>query len=237
MITVKKIILPISAFFIAITILAQSNTTIKNDTPKKKSSEIKKYNSNWLTIIDSVDLNRINRTIESVNETNKYLIEIQGFEKNYYTSENKSKSDPMQSNYGIYDTEIEERDKISKMVNSKKLPISSQEFLNYRRVKSIQCNMMRLGINEYSFMPCKFSYKDGKLFFQKTGGSQRRSGYLYQKDASSYVFLGGWSVNNDPQTTYDSSHRLAGILYKVAQNIMIMIFAGDYEYEIYYITR
>lgn len=77
--------------------------------------------------------------------------------------------------------------------------------------------------------------KEGRLFFEKTTGSQRKSGYIYDNRPDSKVFLGGWSVNNDPQTTYDSENSVAGKIYRIAADRIIMLFIAPdgRSFEIY----
>lgn len=126
---------------------------------------------------------------------------------------------------------------LKKLLTSKNLRINSQELLAYRRVRSIQVS--NLGIFSYPYFACRFRRKDGKLFFEKTTGSQRKSGYVYDNKPDSKVFLGGWSVNDEPQTTYDSDHSEPGMIYKIGTNRIIMVFLAPDEqsFEIYELTK
>jgi len=117
----------------------------------------------------------------------------------------------------------------------KKLPISSNELLDFKKVKSTQGG--EDGIFSYDYFACKFVIKNNKIFFNKTSGSQRKSGYLYKKDEQSFVFLGGTSYNDDPLSNYNSDSRTAGILFKVSPKKLIMIFTDDQSYEILEIIK
>lgn len=130
-----------------------------------------------------------------------------------------------------------ERLMVKKLLTSKALKISNQELLAYKRVRSIQVNDM--GIFSYPYFSCRFRRKDGKLFFEKTSGSQRKSGYVYDNKPDSKVFLGGWTVNDDPQTTYESENSVPGMLYKIGANKVIMLFLAPDEqsFEIYELTK
>ncbi len=132
---------------------------------------------------------------------------------------------------------INERTMVSKLLTAKALKVSNQELLTYKRVRSIQVNDM--GIFSYPYFSCRFRGKDGKLFFEKTSGSQRKSGYIYDNKPYSKVFLGGWSVNDDPQTTYDSENAVPGMIYKIGANKVIMLFLAPDEqsFEIYEILK
>lgn len=126
---------------------------------------------------------------------------------------------------------------LKKLLTSKNLRINNQELLAYRRVRSIQVS--NLGIFSYPYFACRFRRKDGKLFFEKTTGSQRKSGYVYDNKPNSKVFLGGWSVNDEPQTTYDSDHSEPGMIYKIGVNRIIMVFLSPDEqsFEIYELIK
>lgn len=116
-------------------------------------------------------------------------------------------------------------------INTTKITIDDSELLSFNKVRSIFA-----GNNYWS---CKFAHRNGKIFFQKTSGSQRRAGFLYRKDQYSFVFLGGWTVNNDPIKNYDSENSTAGILFKIPDDKIIMITNhGDGKpYEIYEIIK
>ena len=130
-----------------------------------------------------------------------------------------------------------ERLMVKKLLTTKALEISNQELLAYKRVRSIQVNDM--GIFSYPYFNCRFKRIDGKIFFEKTSGSQRKSGFIYDNKPDSKVFLGGWSVNDNPQTTYDSENSVPGMLYKLGSNKIIMLFLAPDEqsFEIYELTK
>jgi len=61
-----------------------------------------------------------------------------------------------------------------------------------------KCRTMKLGgltpAIVYSWFTCRISDRGGHLFFEKLGGSQRTSGWLYE-DGGSYVYLGASYVH------------------------------------------
>lgn len=134
--------------------------------------------------------------------------------------------------YGLNEVSL-----VRKLLTAKNLKITTQELMAYRKVRSIQVS--RMGIFSYPYFSCRFKRKDGKLFFEKTSGSQRKSGYIYDNKPDSKVFLGGWSVNDDPQTTYHSENSECGMVYKIGANKLIMLFLSPDErfFEIYELTR
>ncbi|MBP3511525.1 MAG: DUF4893 domain-containing protein [Prevotella sp.] len=131
---------------------------------------------------------------------------------------------------------IREAPMVRNLLTGKPLTVSPGELKAYRRVRSIQVNNM--GIFSYPYFACRFREKDGKLFFEKTTGSQRKSGYVYENTPMAMVFLGGWSVNNDPQTTYDSVNSEAGMIYKIGAGKIIMLFVRPNQtFEIYELKK
>lgn len=122
-------------------------------------------------------------------------------------------------------------------MNAKTYPITPKDMIGFRRVRSIQIDA-RDGIFSYPYFNCRFKNVDGKVFFEKTAGSQRKSGFVYQNSPESLVFLGGWSVNDDPQTGYGSTNSVVGKVYKIGPRKAIMIFPTEEDrVEIYELTK
>lgn len=130
-----------------------------------------------------------------------------------------------------------EKKMVEKLLNAKTHPITPKDMIGFRRVRSIQIDA-RDGIFSYPYFNCRFKKADGKVFFEKTTGSQRKSGYVYQNSPESLVFLGGWSVNDDPQTGYGSTNSAVGKVYKIGPRKAIMIFPMEEDrVEIYELTK
>lgn len=113
-------------------------------------------------------------------------------------------------------------------------PFNEKDLLGNWRCRSIQAS--NLIVIAYPFFECRFIQKNGKLFFEKTTGSQRRSGYLYPNAADQMVFLGSLTMNDDPNTgEYTDT---AGVLVKKARNRFLLILDSTQEgYEIYEIVK
>ncbi len=130
-----------------------------------------------------------------------------------------------------------EKKMVEKLLNAKTHPITPKDMIGFRRVRSIQIDASD-GIFSYPYFNCRFKKADGKVFFEKTTGSQRKSGYVYQNSPESLVFLGGWSVNDDPQTEYGGSNSVVGKVYKIGPRKAIMIFPTEEDrVEIYELTK
>ena len=131
----------------------------------------------------------------------------------------------------------DEKEYVEKLLNERVLPVSPDDMTNFRRVRSIQIDA-RDGIFSYPFFKCRFKNENGTIFFEKTSGSQRKSGYVYQNSPESLIFLGGWSVNDDPLTSYVSDHSVAGTIYRLGPKKAIMIFpTEENRVEIFELTQ
>lgn len=125
-------------------------------------------------------------------------------------------------------------------------PLTPAQLTGEWRVRSIQGG--RYGIFPYPWFKARVVERDHKLFFEKTSGSQRRSGWLLPppggKDA--WYFVGGATVNEDPQVAYsrgagaegprDSDS--VGLVWGISDGRVIMLLdAHDGDYEIYQLKR
>lgn len=119
-----------------------------------------------------------------------------------------------------------ELDEVRRLLEAKTYPVAPAEMVGFKRVRSIQIDA-RDGIFSYPYFNCRFREIDGIIFFEKTSGSQRKSGYVYQNNPESLIFLGGWSVNDEPQTLYGSDNSVAGKIYKIGPRKAIMILPSD----------
>lgn len=169
----------------------------------------------------------LNPELEGIVRTSDYgVLSIDG----YLAWEVLSKLSPKSYGYA-------EKEQVDKLLNAKPLAVTPDEMAGFNRVRSIQVDA-RGGIFSYPYFKCRFRKVGGKVFFEKTTGSQRKSGYIYQNTPKSLVFLGGWSVNNDPQTSYGSTNSVAGTVYKIGANRAIMLFpTNDNRVEIYELVR
>lgn len=130
-----------------------------------------------------------------------------------------------------------EKGAVEKLLNAKTYPVTPDDMIGFRQVRSIQIDV-RDGIFTYPYFNCQFEKNNGKVFFKKTTGSQRKSGYVYQNSPESLIFLGGWSVNNDPPTKYGDDKSVAGTIYKIEPDKAIMIFPSeDNRVEIYELKK
>lgn len=126
-------------------------------------------------------------------------------------------------------------------------PIKNKALLGNWSCRSTQISERFLV--RYAFFNCQIKQKSGRLWFQKTSGSQRVSGYLYPDQGQQRVFIGGATVNNDPLRSYDlkqgddlplhEQYNAIGVLRVLSVNKMIMIQPNRHNlgYELYELVR
>lgn len=135
-------------------------------------------------------------------------------------------------------------------VNAKDLAIAVQLFKPQNRpfqqkdlLGTWQCSSVQvvedLGVFAYPAFKCRFVQKEGKLFFEKNTGSQRRFGFLYPSTGDQMVFLGTSSVNDDPNSgDYTDT---AGVLVKkgskTSNRYVLILDATQKGYEAYEIFK
>ena len=79
---------------------------------------------------------------------------------------------------------------------------------------SWRCRSIKIGgmtpSRVYGWFNCRISSRGGHLFFQKTSGSQRTSGYLYPNEGGTYVYLGAGAMSTEPMHAYSGSGASVG---------------------------
>ena len=135
-----------------------------------------------------------------------------------------------------------ELQRISKILSHKEEKITAKDLLGLRKVRSIQIG--RLGVFNYPYFVCKFKQKEEGLFFEKTTGSQRKSGIVFVDEPTQMVFLGGWSVNDDPQKPYSglvgskvTKYDSVGVFVKRGGRILAVFPKGPKSYEVYEFSK
>ncbi len=130
---------------------------------------------------------------------------------------------------------IGERPYVQSLLSSDITNVNISELALLRKVRSIQ--VKSYGIFSYDYFNCRFINKDQTTFFKKTTGSQRKSGYLYRSDNNRLIFIGGWSVNDEPLSEYNSDNSVIGSLYKLSSGKVIMLFWEGNGFEIYEFSK
>ena len=115
------------------------------------------------------------------------------------------------------------------------------------QVRSFQVN--RMGTFAYPWFKARIWRGSTGLRFEKTSGSQRRSGVLLPHgDGRSLVFLGGTTVNADPQVGYSSVRAggepaesdTVGRLVRIGPRELLLVLDADREagrFELYHLRR
>jgi hypothetical protein len=158
----------------------------------------------------------------------------------------RTRVDAVNADPGIPAGDREGKAVAEELVSAPAEPLAAKQWIGQWQVRSIQGT--RYGVFVYPWFKARVTERDGKLFFEKTTGSQRRSGFLYapKGDGKEWVFAGGASVNEDPQVPYsrDAGGPAAaetdsvGVAWKIDEGRIVMALdvRGD-DYEIYQLKR
>jgi len=124
---------------------------------------------------------------------------------------------------------------IRKILTADALPITSNDLVALRRVRSTQTN--DLGIYQYSYFNCKFTREARTLFFNKTAGSQRKQGNISRMSKKYLIFSGCWYIGGD-QPVYDGEHHQVGLIFKYAPGKIAALFIEENgDLEVYEFTK
>ncbi|MEX5328181.1 DUF4893 domain-containing protein [Pseudomonas paraeruginosa] len=127
-----------------------------------------------------------------------------------YTSEQQQRSvlaveqDAEAINKRYYDSAFEEflpeLEQLELSLAQPAVAVDEKGLLGDWKCRSTQAD--QYGIYRYPNFQCRIRRTDQGLFLEKTSGSQRVSGYLFPEGAERYVFLGGATVNDEPQVAF-----------------------------------
>jgi hypothetical protein len=127
------------------------------------------------------------------------------------------------------------------------LPIADAELAGGWRVRSLQ--VQADAIYAYPWFKARIDADGSSWRFSKTSGSQRRSGRLWRDagDPARLIFLGGSTVNDEPEVAYSAEHAAAdplesdsvGMLLRLgtAHLVMILDAVPGESVEIYELRR
>jgi hypothetical protein len=110
------------------------------------------------------------------------------------------------------------------------------------KCRSIQIEA-RLGVFIYPHFKCKITSGSGGVkTFQKISGSQRKNGILKKLSSGEVIFIGAWSVNDDPVVVYNkdeasSEKNQVGKLLKKGEFWYLVFNEGYGRSEIYQISK
>jgi hypothetical protein len=113
-------------------------------------------------------------------------------------------------------------------------PFKEKDLLGNWRCRSIQADDRSVIV--YPFFNCRFIRKDGKLFFAKTTGSQRRSGYLYPSGGDHMVFLGSLTMNDDVNSG-EYTDTVGVLVRKGSDRFLLILDATQKGYELFEIVK
>lgn len=124
-------------------------------------------------------------------------------------------------------------------------PLTAAELAGDWKVRSLQG--ARYGVFPYPWFKARIEQRDGRVFFQKLTGSQRRSGWLLPPadGTGDWYFVGGATVNEDPEVAYSKvgggsarDSDTVGQVWGIAEGRALMLLdVSDDSYEVYQLKR
>lgn len=130
-------------------------------------------------------------------------------------------------------------DDASQLVNlleADPLPIKAADILGFKKVRSYQFNNGYL--SSYPFFSCKMTQEMKSIVFTKTAGSQRKTGTL-SRWSDYYLAFNGYYFYNGDAIVYDAEHHELGVMKKVSDRTMIMVFQRNKfgAFEVYELAK
>ena len=124
------------------------------------------------------------------------------------------------------------------LVAGKPATINPKDLLKLKKVRSTQIS--QLGVFRYSYFNCRFKSTESGIFFEKTSGSQRKSGLVFENTEDSLIFLGASTVNEETQRKYsgltgsqNKEHDSVGVIIKRGKTYLMIIPGKKNSFEIY----
>ena len=124
------------------------------------------------------------------------------------------------------------------LLNQEPQKLTTKDLSGLKLVRSIQISDS--GVFSYPYFKCRFKNTETNLFFEKTTGSQRKSGFVFSNTEDILVFLGAWTVNNEAQRQYsglnkakDKQYDRAGVFVKRGKTVLAIFPRKGNRFEIY----
>jgi hypothetical protein len=120
---------------------------------------------------------------------------------------------------------------LTAVLSGDEMPITQSDLIGDWRCRSAQAG--GLGVFVYDFFKCRISVSGGAVTFQKVSGSQRTQGTLHRLTDTRYVYVGAWTVNDDPPMRYgaDPEHDVVAYLVKVGNKRLRLELPDDTNFE------
>ena len=156
----------------------------------------------------------------------------------------KSRLQDWHDSADLADAEAEALELLKQVLAAPPKVIKGAALVGNWRVRSLQGGTYGLFLYPY-FKSNIRAEGENRYWFEKTTGSQRRSGHLYPESDKQWVFLGATTVNDEPQGIYRAKtapgpapNDSVGVLWQINSNHLVMLLdvASD-RFEIYELRR
>lgn len=160
-----------------------------------------------------------------------------------YVDQAKQNLQHWYDNADLADAEAEALALLKQALSAAPKTLEMSTLVGQWRVRSLQGASYGLFLYPY-FKSSIRADGEGRYWFEKTTGSQRRSGHMYP-DGDRLVFLGTSTVNEDPQGIYraktapgPAENETVGVVWQLSANHLIMLLDAETEhFEIYELRR
>lgn len=121
-----------------------------------------------------------------------------------------------------------------------RVPFTYKDLLVYKKVRTTKIDG-DLGMFGYQPFSCRFVMSpEGKdcVYFEKTAGSQRKSGNIYNNTETTKAYLGAYHIGKNPRRLYGSENSEAGLMFKRKNGkAYLLIFTSDTKFELLEFTK
>jgi hypothetical protein len=117
-------------------------------------------------------------------------------------------------------------DTIHAVLDPASMPASDSALTGSWRCRTIKIGGITPSV-VYGWFNCRIADRGGHLFFQKTSGSQRTSGWLYPQGDGSFVYLGASTMNSEKPHAYSGNGASAGAEATPDDQIGVLSSIGD----------
>jgi hypothetical protein len=160
-------------------------------------------------------------------------------------SDTQRRVDAINANPEISRSDADAKAVVEELLAEPHRPLTAAGLAGDWNVRSLQGG--RYGIFPYPWFKARIELRDGRVFFEKLTGSQRRSGWLLPPadGKGDWYFTGGATVNEDPQIPYSKvgggsarDSDSVGALWGIGEGRALMLLdVSDTDYEVYQLKR
>ncbi len=121
-----------------------------------------------------------------------------------------------------------------------RVPFTYKDLLVYKKVRTTKIDG-DYGMFSYQPFSCRFVMSpEGNdcVYFEKTAGSQRKSGNIFNNTETTKAYLGAYHIGKNGRKLYGSENSEAGLVFKHENGkVYLLIFTSDTKFELLEFTK